>query len=183
MSDETTTLPHNRTVLSLNKKEILKLPGFTHLNDYLLKELKVFVRDRVHIYTNKKRGYKVGEYLEKYHKVGTAYKPTHESARKRKAPVKKGPPPVPEGYIRTRKGQLIKEKHLHHHKKTLNNPPPPPPPKKNNQKQKPKIIRRTIAETYAEIKDKYPFFARVYEDPHWNPHTGEYEYNHRKKKK
>ena len=109
LDDGTTTLPKNRTVLSLNtKKDILKLPGFTHLNNYLYKELKAYVRNRVHLYSNKKRGYTIGEYIEKYNKEGWSFNPEHDSARKRKAPAKKVPPPIPKGYVRTRKGRIVK---------------------------------------------------------------------------
>lgn len=77
-----THLPKKLTVLSLNKKEIVQLPGFTELNHYLKPELKGFVKKRVHEYTNKKRGYTVGEYCDKYSANPEAYKPEHPTKRK-----------------------------------------------------------------------------------------------------
>lgn len=119
---ETTTLSKNKTVLSLNKKEIVKLPGFTHLNDYLLKELKIFVRDRVHIYTKKKRGYTVGEYLEHYNKIrGGKYVPLRESKRKRKAAaIKITPPPSTHPTPQSSRAPSLPPSRAP-------SPPPPPP--------------------------------------------------------
>lgn len=81
-------LPENKTVLSLNKGEIVQLPGFKSLRNYLLTELKGFVRVRVHQYTKKKRGYKVKEYVEKYRSNPEPYIPSHPTKRKMIAPPK-----------------------------------------------------------------------------------------------
>ena len=81
-------LPQNKTVLSLNKGEIVQLPGFKSLYNYLLIELKDFVRARVHQYTKKKRGYKVKEYVEKYRSNPQPYIPPHPTKRKMIAPPK-----------------------------------------------------------------------------------------------
>ena len=75
-----THLDNSRTLMSLKRKEILDLPGFKHLDDYLYKELKEFVRQRVHELTNKKRGYKVREYLYDYD--GTEFQPPYQTNRK-----------------------------------------------------------------------------------------------------
>lgn len=75
-------LPKSKTVLSLRKKEIVQLPGFTDLDNYLCKELKEFTRHRVYQYSNKKRGYTVGQYLDKYKENPEPYKPRYQTERK-----------------------------------------------------------------------------------------------------
>ncbi|KAK8895996.1 hypothetical protein M9Y10_013882 [Tritrichomonas musculus] len=80
-----TSLPINRTVLSLSQKsDILKLPGFENLGHYLLKELKSFVRERMRQYTTKTRGFTIKEYMEIYNKNKEAFKPSHETQRRRR---------------------------------------------------------------------------------------------------
>lgn len=77
------TLPANKTILGLTtKKDILQLPGFENLGNYLLKELKEFVRNRMKEYTTKKRGFTVGEYMAIYKKNPEPYKPSKQTARK-----------------------------------------------------------------------------------------------------
>lgn len=75
-------MPKKKTLLSLNKKEILQLPGFTHLNNYLLKELKNFVRTRMHEYTTKKRGYTGEEYINDYNKKPEKFEPKYKTESK-----------------------------------------------------------------------------------------------------
>lgn len=48
-------MPKGKTLLSLNRKEILELPGFKRLDSYLYTELKSFVRTQMRKYTTKKR--------------------------------------------------------------------------------------------------------------------------------
>ena len=80
-----TTLPEKKTLLSLTRKgDILQLPGFENLGHYLLKELKVFVRERMRQYTTKTRGFTIKEYMEIYNKNKEAFKPSHETQRRRR---------------------------------------------------------------------------------------------------
>lgn len=79
---KTTNLPLKRTCCSLNKKEILQLPGFGGLKEYLCKELKKFVRDRItNEFKCKKRGFTVKQYCEIFEKQGSAYVPKHKTER------------------------------------------------------------------------------------------------------
>ena len=111
-----------KTLLSLNKREILNLPGFTELDDYLLRELKGFVRTRMHEYTTKKRGYTVEEYKNDYNKKPEPFTPKYptQSKRVRERNAKPGTQQLLrnlgtlhgkhllEEYRRKRKGQYIK---------------------------------------------------------------------------
>ena len=77
-----TELPLNRTICSLNKKEILQLPGFTYLGNYLCTELKQMVRERItNEYKRKKRGFTVKDYCDIFQKEGSAYTPKYETRR------------------------------------------------------------------------------------------------------
>lgn len=109
----TTHLPKQMTLLSLNKKEILQLPGFDHLKEYLLKELKTFLREFINRHSSKKRGMTVAIYLQKYSQDPKPYQPSHPTQRKKRT-RKQAPSPmkseakVPRGYAGTRDGHLIK---------------------------------------------------------------------------
>lgn len=81
----TTHLPKQMTLLSLNKKEILQLPGFEHLKEYLLKELKTFLREFINRHSSKKRGMTVEIYLQKYSQEPKPYQPSHPTQRKKRA--------------------------------------------------------------------------------------------------
>ena len=67
-----TTLPENRTIASLTKNEILKLPGFESFVKYSARKLKELVKNRVDIYAlrskKKTRGFTVGDYMKIYKK-------------------------------------------------------------------------------------------------------------------
>ncbi len=77
-----TNLPLKKTCCSLNRKEILQLPGFENLREYLCKELKKFVRDRItNEFKCKKRGFTVKQYCEKFEQEGSAYLPKHKTER------------------------------------------------------------------------------------------------------
>lgn len=83
-----TTLPEKKTLLSLTRKgDILQLPGFENLGHYLLKELKVFVRERMRQYTTKTRGFTIKEYMEIYNKNPEPYKPSQSTTRKNISPA------------------------------------------------------------------------------------------------
>ena len=77
-----TDLPKGKTICSLNKKEILQLPGFNHLKLYLCKELKQMVRERVsEQYKCNKRGFTVQNYLDKYNVKPEPYFPKYKTDR------------------------------------------------------------------------------------------------------
>lgn len=71
-----------KTLLSCNRKEILKLPGFEKLDVYLYSELKDFTRRQKDKYTDKKRGYKVSEYLRDYSIKPSRVIPDYDTKRK-----------------------------------------------------------------------------------------------------
>lgn len=82
-----TTLPMNRTICSLNKKQILELPGFGHLKNYYCKDVKKMVRFRItHEWKCKKRGFKVQDYIDNFKKRGGGafFPSTHYSYPKKK---------------------------------------------------------------------------------------------------
>ena len=90
MSRET-PLSHKRTLLSLNKTEILQLPGMRHLNYYLYSELKTYIRSKLPEWTKKKRGFTVGEYINTVYK-GFRFTPLFRTQRKiRRAATPKVP--------------------------------------------------------------------------------------------
>ena len=86
-----TTLPENRTILSLNtKREILSLPGFEHLGHYLLSELKEFVRNRLRHCTSQPRGFTVSRYMRIYNRTPESdrrYRPARPTARRNITPA------------------------------------------------------------------------------------------------
>ena len=89
---------HQRTVLSLNtKRDILSLPGFEHLDNYLLSELKAFVRQRLNEYThNNPRGFAVSQFAVSYEADPQPYTPAHPTARRmRTRPTARQTPPPP----------------------------------------------------------------------------------------
>ena len=78
-----TLLSPKRTLLSLTKKEILKLPGFENLGNYLLSELKTFICQRLIAYNISRRGVKIEDYMECYNKSPTNFRPTFKTKNKK----------------------------------------------------------------------------------------------------
>ena len=82
-----TNLPMNKTVCSLNKRQILQLPGFVHLKNYYCKDVKKMVRFRItYEWKCKKRGFTVKDYIDNFnkHESGAFYPSTHYTYRKMK---------------------------------------------------------------------------------------------------